>query len=105
MRREIAESDGQEVLFVGHVNHDGLVVGVEVYARGSTAAVAAPSEFCERGDIIIHNHPSGVLRPSDADVSVAARLAELGIGSALVDNGVEQVYVMRGRCQQSQVVM
>jgi ATP-dependent DNA helicase DinG len=94
MRREIAESDGQEILFVGHIDHDGLVATVEVYARGSDAAVAAPVEFCERGDIVIHNHPSGVLRPSDADVSVAAALAESGIGSAIVDNGVERIYIL-----------
>lgn len=94
MRREIAESEGQEVLFVGHIDHDGLVASVEVYARGSAAAVAAPTEFCERGDVVIHNHPSGVLRPSDADVAVAARLSESGIGSMIVDNAVEAVYVL-----------
>jgi ATP-dependent DNA helicase DinG len=94
MRREIQQSEGQEVLFVGHLDAEGLIVSVEVYARGSSAAVAAPQELCERGDIIIHNHPSGILRPSDADVGVAARLAEIGIGSALVDNAVEHIYVM-----------
>jgi ATP-dependent DNA helicase DinG len=94
MRREIAQSEGQEVLFVGHLDHQGIVSSVEVYARGSEAAVAAPAEFCERGDIVIHNHPSGVLRPSEADVAVAARLAEAGIGSALIDNTVDKIYVM-----------
>ncbi len=94
MRREIAQSEGQEVLFVGHLNHDGIVSSVEVFARGSEASVAAPAEFCERGDIVIHNHPSGVLRPSEADVSVASRLAEQGIGSALIDNAVDRIYVL-----------
>ncbi|MEX2445446.1 MAG: helicase C-terminal domain-containing protein [Alkalispirochaeta sp.] len=94
MRREIAQSEGQEVLFVGHLNQTGTVSSVEVYARGSEVAVAAPAEFCERGDIVIHNHPSGVLRPSDADVAVASRLAERGIGSALIDNSVDRIYVL-----------
>lgn len=94
MRREIARADGQEVLFVGHVDHEGTIVGVEVYARGSEAAVAAPAEFCERGDIVIHNHPSGSLRPSNADVAVASRLAEQGIGSAIVSNDVSEIYVL-----------
>ncbi|MFW5694843.1 MAG: helicase C-terminal domain-containing protein [Alkalispirochaeta sp.] len=94
MRREIAQSEGQEVLFVGHLDHEGMVSSVEVYARGNEAAVAAPAEFCERGDIVIHNHPSGVLRPSEADVSVASRLAEHGIGSALIDNAVDRMYVL-----------
>lgn len=94
MRREIAQSEGQEVLFVGHLDREGVVSSVEVYARGSEAAVAAPAEFCERGDIVIHNHPSGHLRPSEADVAVAARLSEQGIGSALIDNGVDRIYVL-----------
>ena len=94
MRQEIRRSGGQEVLFVGHLDSSGLVVTVEVFARGSETSVAAPAEFCERGDVVIHNHPSGVLRPSDADVAVAARLAELGIGSALVDNNVDSVYFL-----------
>ena len=94
MREEISASGGQEVLFVGHLDREGMIASVDVYARGSEAAVAAPTEFCERGDIIIHNHPSGRLRPSDADVQVSARLAESGIGSALVDNEISQIYVM-----------
>ncbi len=94
MRREIAGSVGQEVLFVGHVNSHGIVSAVEVYARGSETSVAAPAEFCERGDVAIHNHPGGVLRPSDADVEVAAGLAEIGVASAIVDNDVKAVYFL-----------
>lgn len=94
MREEIHRADGQEVLFVGHLNDAGLVSEVDVYARGSEAAVAAPLEFCERGDIVLHNHPGGRLRPSEADVEVSARLAESGIGSAIVNNEVSLVYVL-----------
>jgi ATP-dependent DNA helicase DinG len=71
-----------------------MVAALEVYARGSETSVAAPAEFCERGDVVIHNHPSGVLQPSDADVAVAAGLAEVGIASALVDNDVTAVYFL-----------
>ncbi|MCG8478702.1 MAG: hypothetical protein MI724_06380, partial [Spirochaetales bacterium] len=94
MRREIAHAEGQEILFVGHVDRRTMVYAAEVYARGGESMVAAPTEFCERGDIIIHNHPSGVLRPSEADVAVSARLAEMGIASAIVDNDVEDLYVL-----------
>ncbi len=94
MRREIEDARGQEILFVGRLDRDGMVVAVDVFARGNETSVAAPMEFCERGDIIIHNHPSGKLTPSDADVEVSAYLAQTGIGSAVVDNDVEYVYVL-----------
>ncbi|MDA3949713.1 MAG: hypothetical protein PF508_10865, partial [Spirochaeta sp.] len=94
MREVIAAAEGQEVLFVGRVNPERRIVSVEVFARGSETSVAAPAEFCERGDIVLHNHPGGVLRPSDADVAVAAGLAEHGIGSAIVNNTVSEVYVL-----------
>lgn len=94
MREEIRASRGQEVLFVGRLDENRRVAEVEVFARGSAAMVAAPAEFCERGEIVIHNHPSGNLLSSDADVEVASRLAELGIGSAIVDNDVSEIYVL-----------
>lgn len=94
MQQEIQRSDGQEILWVGHTDRDRFITSVEVFARGSETSVAAPMEFCERGDIVIHNHPSGVLRPSDADVGVAAQLSEMGIGSAIVDNDVTAIYVL-----------
>jgi ATP-dependent DNA helicase DinG len=94
MRVEIDRADGQEVLFLGHCNRERIVTGVEVFARGNHESVAAVVSFCEPGDMVIHNHPSGDLRPSDADVMVSAHLAETGVGSAIVDNAVELIYVL-----------
>lgn len=95
VRREIEQAQGQEVLFVGHCDHTGKVGSIEVIARGSYSRVAASvAGLCEPGDIVIHNHPGGDLTPSDADVSVSAQLAADGIGSAIVDNDVERIYVM-----------
>lgn len=94
MQREIALASGQEVLFIADVDQDGTVVSAEVVARGSDAQVPAPPRSTDRGALAIHNHPSGELRPSEADLHVAGRLAELGIGSAIVDNRVERIYVL-----------
>ncbi|MDP3179971.1 MAG: hypothetical protein Q8M76_18815, partial [Spirochaetaceae bacterium] len=62
--------------------------------RGSRSAVPALAPYLERGDVIVHNHPSGTLRPSDADVSVAAEAGSAGVGSFIVNNAVTQVHVV-----------
>lgn len=46
------------------------------------------------GEVVIHNHPSGVLVPSEADLQVAGALGSMGVGFLIVDNPVERVYVV-----------
>ncbi len=94
MRAEIAEAGGSEVLFVCGLDEDGLVETVEARARGNLQGVPAVREHMERGHVIVHNHPNGVLRPSDADLEIAGLLGEDGIGSMIVDNQVTSVYVI-----------
>ena len=55
-------------------------------ARGNRGAVLAASRDAPEGSVMIHNHPSGDLEPSGADLAVAATLYEAGLGSAIVDN-------------------
>ena len=90
--RAIEEADGNEVLLIGKVGADGLVSEIHVAARGHLSAVPAPPAHMRRGDVVIHNHPGGELRPSDADLAVASELAAQGIGSFIVDNAVRRVY-------------
>ncbi len=94
MRRHIRETDGNEVLFVARVDSDAMVCEVTPAAHGHRSAVPAPPGHTERGDIVIHNHPTGGLTPSEADIQVAASLAAGGIGSFIVDNEVESLYVI-----------
>ena len=61
-------------------------------ARGSAEAVPAILQACSYGDVVIHNHPSGVLQPSGADIEVASRLGSLGVGFYIVDNLAERLY-------------
>ncbi len=55
--------------------------------------LAAASD-ADRGDILLHNHPSGVLDPSPADLALAARVYESGLGTGIVDNFAELLYVV-----------
>jgi ATP-dependent DNA helicase DinG len=43
---------------------------------------------------MLHNHPSGDLEPSAADLAVAATLYEVGVGTAIVDNEASRIYVV-----------
>ena len=94
MRAAIGESEGSEVLFLCDLDGDMRVISSRVVARGVPDMVAAPMEQLHRGQVVIHNHPSGSLQPSRADVSVAAELADSGVGSYVVDNDVTELLVV-----------
>ncbi len=94
LRREIARAHGNEVCFVAKVDEDGRVHDPRVVARGTVDAVLALVKAPEGGGLLIHNHPSGVLTPSEADFEVAARLWEQGLGFAIVDNDATEMYVV-----------
>lgn len=92
MREAITESEGQEVLFVVKNNEEGIGIEVTVAANGSDSAAPAIYPFMEKGDAVVHNHPSGVLRPSGNDLAVASRLGNQGIGFYIVNNKVTKLY-------------
>lgn len=94
VRREIARARGNEVCFVARVEENGAVTEPRVIARGGPGSVLALVKAPEPGGLLIHNHPSGVLEPSEADFQVAARVWELGLGSAIVDNDAAELYVI-----------
>lgn len=94
LRAEIARARGNEVCFVAHVDDNGLVMEPRVVARGHATAVLAAARDAEPGSLLIHNHPSGDLTPSEADLQVAARLYAQGIGLAIVDNAACELYVV-----------
>ncbi len=94
LRREIARARGNEVCFVARVGEDGEVAEPRVVARGHASAVLALVRNPEPGGLLIHNHPSGRLEPSDADLLVAAQLWDQGLGFAIIDNDASELYVV-----------
>ncbi len=92
--QEIERAGGREVCFVGEVDDAGIVTSVRVVARGRADAVLALPGAAQRGEIVIHNHPSGLLDPSPADLAVAARLYEAGVGLAIINNDASAAHVV-----------
>jgi ATP-dependent DNA helicase DinG len=94
LREEILEAGGNEVFALGFLDDSGLVSGITVTARGNINSVLAVRDKFTNPDFLIHNHPSGLLLPSDNDLIIASRAARGGIGFLIADNAVEKVYVV-----------
>src|SRR5487761_2524683 len=94
LRAAIALAGGREVCFVCSEDADGVLQTARVAARGGVTSVLALPGFAQRGEMLVHNHPSGALDPSDADLAVAARLHDDGIGFAIIDNEASRLYVV-----------
>ena len=92
IRVEIVACKGNEVFFLGKTDAAQVVTDVETLARGNRDAVAAIMVTASFGDIVIHNHPSGDLTPSQADLEIASVLGNQGVGFYIIDNGATHCY-------------
>ncbi len=61
---------------------------------GNDYSVPAVIESAKPGDVVIHNHPSGTLTPSDQDIQIASVFGNQGVGFLIVNNSASQVYVV-----------
>jgi ATP-dependent DNA helicase DinG len=94
IRAAIRLAGGREVCFVCTLDAKGIVETARVVARGDISSVLALPGFATRGEMLVHNHPSGVLEPSGPDMAIAARIHDDGIGFGIVDNAATDLYVV-----------
>jgi ATP-dependent DNA helicase DinG len=94
LRAAIADAGGNEIFFLGTVDDAARVTSVRVLARGNRHAVPALLQVPRPGEVVIHNHPSGTLTPSDADLTVASALGNNAVGAFIVNNAVTELYVV-----------
>ena len=94
LRREIHAAGGNEVSFVATVDDTGVLTAARAVARGTVDCVLALPGVAQRGEMLLHNHPGGRLEPSMADLSIAARAHDDGIGFGIVDNDGMHLYVV-----------
>jgi ATP-dependent DNA helicase DinG len=91
---EISQAGGREVSFVAEMDRDGVVTGARAVARGTPDMVLALAGGARRGEVLLHNHPSGVLEPSVADLNIAARLHDAGVGFGILSNDATELYMV-----------
>ena len=94
MRAAISLAGGNEVCFACTVNDEGVITGARPVARGDISSVLALPGFAQRGEMLVHNHPSGVLQPSGPDLEIAVRVHGDGIGFGIIDNAASDLYVV-----------
>ena len=94
LRTSIEEAEGNEVLFSGKADQNGIVNEIILAARGKEDTVPVIESVIDFGDVLIHNHPNGLLVPSEADLDVAGRLGRHGIGAYIIDNQATRLYVV-----------
>ena len=94
IRDEVARAGSREVSFLADVTPERVISNPRAIARGNRSAVLAVARDVPEGGVMIHNHPSGELDPSDAALAVAARIYERGLGTAIVNNAATRIYVV-----------
>ncbi len=85
---------GNEVFFTGMIDAEGQVISVAAAARGNVDTVPVNLAQARAASVLIHNHPSGALYPSDADLMVASDASEKAQGFYIINNDVSDVYVV-----------
>jgi len=85
MRRHLVDLNHEEfwIILLGRASK---VIGKELISKGGLSGTVADPKIIFRvalqhqasGIILIHNHPSGNLKPSQSDISLTKRLSEAG---------------------------
>ena len=94
LKDEIKKAGGNEVFFTGQIDENGVIISAEAGSRGNEHTVNVNFSMSREACVLIHNHPSGHLTPSEADLSVASYAAENAQGFYIVNNSVTNVYVV-----------
>ena len=91
---EISLAADNEVFFVGTTNTNGAISSVKAVARGNKYSVPAIIDSADSGQVVIHNHPSGNLTPSDQDINMASVFGNKGVGFYIIDNLLTDIYIV-----------
>lgn len=97
-----------ESMYMLHLNRNNDVIGVTEVSKGGMTATIADGKIIFRNAlmtgataiIIAHNHPSGVMKPSNSDIQLTKKLREFGdmidlkVFDHLIISGVDKYYSM-----------
>jgi ATP-dependent DNA helicase DinG len=94
LKHYLDKSRGNEIFIGGLVNEDkSTIESVQSIFYGNEDQVLFNLDISTDFDIILHNHPSGILKLSEADSLIANECQKLGIGFGIFDNSVGHCYI------------
>lgn len=94
IKNAIEDAGGSEVLSAVTVGDDNVWGFSRILARGNENSAPAVIQSLRPGDVLLHNHPSGTLYPSEADMHIASICGKSGIGFAIHNNACSAMYVV-----------
>ena len=94
LKETIEQAGGCEVLSAAVCVASDTYSDVRIIARGTVDSAPAIIKSLRPGEVLLHNHPSGRIRPSDADLGVASICGKSGIGFAIHNNDCTEFYVV-----------
>ena len=94
LKEEIEQAGGSEVLSAAVCVAPDQYSDVRILARGTDDSAPAIINSLRPGEVLLHNHPSGRLKPSEADLGVASICGKSGIGFAIHNNDCTNFYVV-----------
>ncbi len=97
IKAEIDSNSGNEVFFQAKQDLSSDISEVVPLAWGNETSTPAILQRLAPGDVVLHNHPSGDLKPSGPDVQIASILGNQGIGFYIINNSADRVNVVVNR--------
>ncbi|MFN3411037.1 MAG: helicase C-terminal domain-containing protein [Exilispira sp.] len=93
LKESLIKSGGNELFWGCNLDKKGnLIDKVEPIFYGSEESVLFDINISTKYDLVLHNHPSGILEPSENDQKIAYQCMRLAIGFAIIDNFLLQCY-------------
>ncbi len=105
IRQEIAGNSGNEIFFHGKAIGGSKITEIEALAWGNETGTPALLERIAPQDVVLHNHPSGNLTPSEVDVQIASIVGNQGIGFYIIDNDVTDLKIVVDRYEQPEQIL
>ena len=90
----LRDKDYELAVTLGVIDENAKVVCIKVGSRGNLNTVPVNFDDKRKSSVLIHNHPSGQLTPSSADLGLASECSENGQGFYIINNKVSEIYVV-----------
>ena len=94
IKNVISNNNGCEVLFQAVYVKDKKISEIQVISRGNLTSAPAKLSIKQPFNLVIHNHPTGELSPSDPDIEIASFLLNQEIAFLIIDNNVKNVNIV-----------